>query len=47
MDSPDFRDLDLDVTFLEQSVAAVELMNQTSDNCGSSNESACVGCFTE
>ncbi|MYS19884.1 FxLD family lantipeptide [Streptomyces sp. DvalAA-14] len=40
-------DFDLDVTFAEKGTAISELMNTTSDNCGSTNESACAGCITD
>jgi FxLD family lantipeptide len=40
-------DFDLDVTFAEQGAVIAELMNATSDNCGSTTQSACVGCVAD
>lgn len=40
-------DYDLDVSFIEHGPVISALMNSTSDNCGSTNQSACVGCFTD
>ncbi|MFE2179060.1 FxLD family lanthipeptide [Streptomyces sp. NPDC059455] len=40
-------DFDLDVTFAEKGSPVGELMNKTSDNCGSTTESACAGCITD
>ena len=40
-------DFDLDVTFAEKGTVIAELMNKTSDNCGSTSESACVGCISD
>ncbi|MGI9001953.1 MAG: FxLD family lanthipeptide [Pseudonocardia sp.] len=40
-------DFDLDVTFVEKGTIIAELMNSTSDNCGSTNQSACVTCITD
>lgn len=40
-------DFDLDVTFAEKGTVIGDLMNSTSDNCGSTNESACAGCITD
>ena len=40
-------DFDLDVTFAEKGTVIAELMNKTSDNCGSTSESACAGCITD
>lgn len=37
-------DFTLDVTFAVRGSAIGELMNDTSDNCGSTGESACAGC---
>lgn len=41
---PDLDVYDLDVLFAATGPAVGELMNDTSDNCGSTGESACVGC---
>jgi FxLD family lantipeptide len=35
---------ELDVRFADNGHALTELMNSTSDNCGSTTASACVGC---
>jgi FxLD family lantipeptide len=40
-------DFDLDVTFAEKGTVIGALMNSTSDNCGSTDESACAGCITD
>lgn len=40
-------EFDLDVTFAAKGTVIAELMNSTSDNCGSTNESACAGCITD
>ena len=40
-------DFDLDVSFTERGAVIAELMNSTSDNCGSTSQSACVGCITD
>lgn len=40
-------DFDLDVSFAEKGTPIGELMNKTSDNCGSTSESACAGCITD
>lgn len=40
-------DFDLDVTFVEIGTAVAELMNKTSDNCGQTSASACVGCIVD
>ena len=40
-------DFELDVTFAEKGSIIAELMNKTSDNCGQTSESACVGCFSD
>lgn len=37
-------DYDLDASFAEKGNPLVELLNATSDNCGSTNQSACAGC---
>ena len=38
------EDFDLDVRFADHGPAFTELMNATSDNCGSTGASACVTC---
>jgi FxLD family lantipeptide len=38
-------DLDLDVTIVESGPVVADLMRSTDDNCGSTNQSACVTCF--
>ncbi|MGH3865761.1 MAG: FxLD family lanthipeptide [Pseudonocardiaceae bacterium] len=38
-------DFDLDVTFAENGQVIGELMDSTSDNCGSMSQSACVTCI--
>jgi FxLD family lantipeptide len=43
-DGGDEQYLDLDVRFADIGPALTELMNSTSDNCGSTIASACVGC---
>jgi FxLD family lantipeptide len=40
-------EFDLDVTFAEKGQAIAELMSSTSDNCGSTSQSACVGCVAD
>ena len=40
----DEEDFELDVTFADSGPALAELMNSTSDNCGSTTASACVTC---
>lgn len=40
-------DIDLDVQFAVRGPAVGELMNDTSDGCGSTGESACAGCVTD
>ncbi|MCM2393900.1 FxLD family lanthipeptide [Streptomyces albipurpureus] len=40
-------DFDLDVSFAERGSLAGVLMNSTSDNCGSTDESACAGCVID
>lgn len=40
-------DFDLDVTFAEKGTVIGDLMNSTSDNCGSTDESACAGCIAD
>jgi FxLD family lantipeptide len=40
-------DFDLDVTFAAKGTVIAELMNSTSDNCGSTTQSACVGCVAD
>lgn len=40
-------DFDLDVQFAASSPAVGELMNSTSDGCGSSSASACAGCVND
>ncbi len=42
--APDEADFELDVTFADNGLALTELMNSTSDNCGSTGASACVTC---
>ncbi|WP_084211105.1 FxLD family lanthipeptide [Pseudonocardia acaciae] len=43
--SPGSSDYDLDVSFVEKGTAIAELLNKTSDQCGSTNQSACVTCI--
>jgi FxLD family lantipeptide len=40
-------EFDLDVTFAAKGQVIAELMNSTSDNCGSTSESACAGCISD
>ena len=40
-------DFDLDVQFAGAGPAIGELMNDTSDNCTSTGESACAGCVND
>jgi len=40
-------DFDLDVSFAEKGTVIAELMNSTSDNCGSTSQSACAGCVAD
>jgi FxLD family lantipeptide len=40
-------DIDLDVQFAAKGPAVGELMNDTSDGCGSTGQSACAGCVTD
>ncbi len=40
-------DLDLDVMFAAKGPAIGELMNDTSDGCGSTSQSACAGCVAD
>jgi len=46
-DSTTASDFDLDVTFAENGTVIAELMNSTSDNCGSTSQSACAGCVAD
>jgi FxLD family lantipeptide len=39
-------DFELDVTFAENGPVIGELMNSTSDNCGSTSQSACTTCLS-
>jgi len=41
------EEFDLDVTFADRGTVIGELMDSTSDDCGSSDESACAGCVTD
>lgn len=41
----DDADFDLDVSIVESGPVVAELMRSTDDNCGSTNQSACVTCF--
>lgn len=45
MDTAVSADFDLDVTFAASGSVISELMNKTSDGCGSTSESACAGCI--
>ncbi len=38
-------DFDLDVSIVESGPVVADLMRSTDDNCGSTNQSACVTCF--
>jgi FxLD family lantipeptide len=40
-------DFQLDVTFAPPNASVAALKAQTSDNCGSTDESACAGCITD
>jgi FxLD family lantipeptide len=40
-------DFELDVTFAPKGSTVAALKAQTSDNCGQTNQSACVGCVTD
>lgn len=40
----DEEDFELDVRFADNGPILTELMNSTSDNCGSTGASACVTC---
>lgn len=46
-DTPSTADFDLDVTFVEKGSVLAELMNSTSDNCGSTSQSACTTCIAD
>lgn len=39
------EDFDLDLTFLQNGPVIAELANATSDNCGSTTQSACITCM--
>ncbi|MFC1407162.1 FxLD family lanthipeptide [Streptacidiphilus cavernicola] len=41
------EDFDLDVSFANRGTVIGELLDSTSDDCGSSDESACAGCVTD
>jgi len=41
------EEFDLDVTFADRSTVIGELLNSTSDGCGSTGASACAGCVTD
>jgi FxLD family lantipeptide len=43
-DRNDEEDFELDVRFADNGPVLTELMNATSDNCGSTGASACVTC---
>lgn len=50
MDSTGFSgqadsDFDLDVTFIDNGTPIADLMNSTSDGCGSTSASACTTCL--
>lgn len=40
-------DFDLDVSFAPKGTTLAALKQSTSDNCGSTSESACAGCVTD
>ncbi|WP_079170546.1 FxLD family lanthipeptide [Mangrovactinospora gilvigrisea] len=44
---PAESDFDLDITVVRNGATIAELMNSTSDGCGSSNSGACVTCIVE
>ncbi|MFC1407161.1 FxLD family lanthipeptide [Streptacidiphilus cavernicola] len=41
------EDFDLDVSFANRGTVIGELLDSTSDGCGSSDDSACAGCVTD
>lgn len=46
-DGNDEENFKLDVRFADNGPALTELMNATSDNCGSTGASACVTCAAD